>query len=254
VSPAEQSPGDGPDAAPGPGLTGEALAAAVAAALTSGGQDASVVASTDGAGTACVDVSRERWAEAALLVRDAFGMDFLDWLSAADQPDADPVGVDVVLHVADSGRAGRRILLRTRVPDADLRLSSLTGVWGGTAWHERETFEMFGVEFTGFDDLLDRGLRPLLLPEGFQGTPLRKSFVLAARAVKPWPGGKEPGESHVSGAPSRRKVQPPGVPDAETWGPREPSAPGSAAGPDEGPGLDEGPGAPPGATEEPADA
>lgn len=234
-----------PPARQGAWLTGEALAAAVAGALTGGRDDPGVLAGVDGAGTACVDVPRQRWEEAARRIRDDFGMDFLDWLSAADQSDAEPGGVDVVLHVADSTRASRRILLRTRVPDADLRVASLTGVWAGTAWHERETFEMFGVEFTGFDDLLDRGLRPLLLPEGFEGTPLRKSFVLAARAVRPWPGGKEPGESHAGGAPSRRKVQPPGVPDPQTWGPREPAAAAS----DEDPGASAS-----GASEEPAGA
>lgn len=225
-------PVEGADPAPsvqlGVGLIGQPLADAVAGAV--GGEPAGAVASVDGAGTACVDVPRERWVTAARQLREGFGMDFLDWLSAADQPDADPAGVDVVLHVADSGRAARRMLLRTRVPDADLQLPSLTGVWSGVAWHERETFEMFGVEFTGFDDRSGNGLRPLLLPEGFEGTPLRKSFMLASRAVKPWPGGKEPGESHVSGAPSRRKVQPPGVPDPQTWGPREPApSPGAGA-------------------------
>lgn len=214
----------------GAGLLGEPLAEAVAGAL--GGTTAGAEASVDGAGTACVTVPRERWVAAGRQLREGFGMDFLDWLSAADQPDADPAGVDVVLHVADSTRAARRVLLRTRVPDADLRLPSLTDLWAGAAWHERETFEMFGVEFTGFDDLSGHGLRPLLLPEGFEGTPLRKSFVLASRAVKPWPGGKEPGESH-SAAPSRRKVQPPGVPDPEAWGPREPApAAGTGTGTD----------------------
>lgn len=183
-----------------------------------------VTTSADGAGTPCVDVPRERWLEAARHAR-GLGLDFLDWLSAADAPDGDPPGVDVVLHVADSTRAARRLLLRTRVPDADAVLASLTGVWAGVAWHERETFEMFGVGFSGFDDGTGRGVRPLLLPEGFEGTPLRKSFMLAARAVRPWPGGKEPGESHAGGAPSRRKVQPPGVPDAASWGPREPEPP-----------------------------
>jgi NADH-quinone oxidoreductase subunit C len=212
----------------GADLIGEPLADAVAGAV--GGTEAGAVASVDGAGTACVDVPRERWVAAARQLREGFGMDFLDWLSAVDQLDADPAGVDVVLHVADSTRAVRRVLLRTRTPDTDLRLPSLTGLWAGVAWHERETFEMFGVQFTGFDDLSGNGLRPLLLPEGFEGTPLRKSFVLAARAVKPWPGGKEPGESHAGGAPSRRKVQPPGVPDPQSWGPREPApAPGPAA-------------------------
>jgi NADH-quinone oxidoreductase subunit C len=212
-------PGAGaPVAVLGAGLQGEPLADAVAGAV--GGAAAGADASVDGAGTACVTVPRDRWVAAARQLREGFGMDFLDWLSAADQPDGDPAGVDVVLHVADSTRAARRVLLRTRVPDADLRLPSLTGLWSGVAWHERETFEMFGVEFTGFDDLSGHGLRPLLLPEGFEGTPLRKSFMLAARAVRPWPGGKEPGESHSS-APSRRKVQPPGVPDPQAWGPRE---------------------------------
>ena len=58
---------------------------------------------------------------------------------------------------------------------------------------------MFGIDFDGFDDGTGLGLRPLLLPEGFEGTPLRKSFVLAARASKAWPGAKEPGEGHDSG-------------------------------------------------------
>jgi NADH-quinone oxidoreductase subunit C len=78
---------------------------------------------------------------------------------------------------------------------------------------------MFGVDVTGFDDGTGMGLRPLLLPDGFEGTPLRKSFVLAARASKPWPGAKEPGESDAHAAPARRKTLPPGVPDP-SWGPK----------------------------------
>ena len=73
---------------------------------------------------------------------------------------------------------------------------------------------MFGVTFDGFDDGSGDWLRPLLLPDGFEGTPLRKDFVLAARASKPWPGAKEPGESDTHAAPGRRKTLPPGVPDA----------------------------------------
>jgi NADH-quinone oxidoreductase subunit C len=76
---------------------------------------------------------------------------------------------------------------------------------------------MFGLDFDGFDDGSGQPLRPLLLPDGFEGTPLRKSFVLAARASKPWPGAKEPGESDARAAPSRRKTLPPGVPDPAVW-------------------------------------
>jgi NADH-quinone oxidoreductase subunit C len=113
-----------------------------------------------------------------------------------------------------------RALVRTRVPASDLVAPSITDLWAGAAWHERETFEMFGVDFSGFDDGSGRGIRPLLLPDGFEGTPLRKSFVLASRASKAWPGAKEPGESDASAAPARRRTLPPGVPD-QTWGPRD---------------------------------
>jgi NADH-quinone oxidoreductase subunit C len=93
---------------------------------------------------------------------------------------------------------------------------------------------MFGIGFEGFDDGSGLALRPLLLPDGFEGTPLRKSFVLAARASKPWPGAKEPGESQAR-APGRRRVAPPGVPDPQTWGPRPSKPPsGPAPGGDDG--------------------
>ena len=59
----------------------------------------------------------------------------------------------------------------------------------------------YRIDFVGHPNLV-----PLLLPDQFVGHPLRKDFVLAARAAKPWPGAKEPGESE-HGAPSRRKTQ-----------------------------------------------
>jgi NADH-quinone oxidoreductase subunit C len=203
---------------------------------------AEVEVSRDGAGTPVVDVPASAWVAAAQHARDTLDLDFLDWLSAVDQMDAtaDAAGLDVVLHVAATTSAGiegdraryqrrdfgpprvRRLMLRTRVPAAALVLPSLTALWPGVAWHERETFEMFGLDFTNFDDGSGLALRPLLLPDGFEGTPLRKSFVLAARAAKAWPGGKDPADSGGK-APSRRKIQPPGVPDP-FWGPREPGA------------------------------
>ena len=181
------------------------------------------VPASDATGTPCLDVPRDHWLPALSHARGVLGFDMLDWLSAVDEPDADPPGVDVVAHLlATRSVPGplRRVLLRTRLPEAEPSVDSATSVWPGAAWHERETHEMFGVEFAAFDDGTAQGLRPLLLPDGFEGTPLRKSFVLAARAIKPWPGAKEPGESAEGGAsPSRRKSMPPGVPDP-SWGPR----------------------------------
>jgi NADH-quinone oxidoreductase subunit C len=91
------------------------------------------------------------------------------------------------------------------VPRAEPRLDSLVPVFAGADWHERETHEMFGIEFAGHP-----GLAPLLLPPGFEGHPLRKDFVLATRVATAWPGEKEPG-----GATPRRRQRPPGVP--EDW-------------------------------------
>ena len=127
----------------------------------------------------------------------------------------------IVAHLWSTPRR-HGVLLRTRVPRGRRRASpSIVDVFPGAAWHERETHEMFGVDFAGHP-----GLTPLLLPPEFEGHPLRKEFVLAARVAKPWPGAKEPGESRHGGRPSGPPMRPPGVPDPGEWGP--PGAPGTA--------------------------
>jgi NADH-quinone oxidoreductase subunit C len=125
-----------------------------------------------------VDVAVEGWASAVREARDE-GYDFFDWLSAVDEGD----GFTVVAHVW-SVAARRGLLLRTRAAS----VPSIVDIYPGAAWHERETHEMFGIDFPGHPG----GLRPLLLAPEFEGYPLRKEFVLAARVAKPWPGEKEP--------------------------------------------------------------
>ncbi|MDJ0347698.1 NADH-quinone oxidoreductase subunit C, partial [Streptomyces sp. PH10-H1] len=114
---------------------------------------------------------------------------------------------------AADGRAVRRLLVPTTVPHAAAALPTATDIFAGAGWHERETHEMFGIDCAGHPHLV-----PLLLPEEFEGHPLRKDFVLAARVAKAWPGAKEPGESE-HGGPKRRTRLPPGVPDPNEWGP-----------------------------------
>ncbi|MGY3517204.1 NADH-quinone oxidoreductase subunit C [Micromonospora sp. PTRAS2] len=164
---------------------------------------------------ATVDVPPASWRDALRAARDDadLGCDFFDWLSAVDQL-AD--GCEVVAHLWSTGRR-HGLLLRTRVPWDAPRVDSVVDLYPGAAWHERETFEMFGVDFPGHGEL-----RPLLLPPEFEGHPLRKEFVLASRVAKPWPGAKEPGESTAAGG--RRAVRPPGVPAPGEWGPASPPA------------------------------
>jgi NADH-quinone oxidoreductase subunit C len=161
----------------------------------------------------------ERWPAAVRTARDDLGYDFLDWLSAVDEQ-AD--GFRVVAHLwSVAGRTG--ILLRTLTERDGPAVPSIVDTFPGAAWHERETHEMFGVDFPGHPG----GLEPLLLPPQFEGYPLRKEFILAARVAKPWPGAKEPGESHDPTAARRSPMRPPGVPAPGEWGP---PAPGGGAG------------------------
>jgi NADH-quinone oxidoreductase subunit C len=188
------------------------------------GTDApSVAASVSGGGgwaRATVDVPPASWRAALLAARDdaELSCDFFDWLSAVDDP---PDGFSLVAHVW-STRRRHGVLVRTRVPRDAPSVASVVDVFPGAAWHERETHEMFGVDFPGHP-----GLTPLLLPPEFEGHPLRKEFVLAARVAKDWPGAKEPGESHDPTAARRQKMRPPGVPDPTEWGPdaRPPTPP-----------------------------
>ncbi|MBW5260061.1 NADH-quinone oxidoreductase subunit C, partial [Streptomyces poriferorum] len=161
-----------------------------------------------------VDVPPASWTTALETARDRLGCTYFDWLSAVDEPGT---GFRVCAHVAALPDAGggnvRRLLVRTTVPHEAAVLPTAIGVYAGADWHERETHEMFGIGFDGHPHLV-----PLLLPEGFEGHPLRKDFVLAARVAKAWPGAKEPGESE-HGGPKRRTMLPPGVPDPNEWGP-----------------------------------
>lgn len=164
--------------------------------------------SSEAHGRTTIDIESSQWVEAIQLARDELGCDFFDWLSAVDELDE---GYQVIAHLwSTAGRFG--VLVRTSVSGNDPSLDSIVGVYPGAAWHERETYEMFGIGFPG-------PLEPLLLPPEFEGHPLRKSFVLASRVAKPWPGAKEPGESHDAAAPKRQAIRPPGVPAPGEWGP-----------------------------------
>ena len=167
------------------------LAASVASAV--------VGVVSEGFGPTTFDLPRERWAEALEAAAGA-GATFFDLLTAYDDGAG---GLAVVVHVASSDLRDH-LLLRTALPLGDLTLATATTVYRGAAWHERETHEMFGIDFIG-----NAHLDPLLLPAGSSATPLRKEFVLAARAARAWPGEKDPTDE---GGRPRRRTLPPGVP------------------------------------------
>ena len=155
-----------------------------------------------------VDVPSVEWVAAAESARDRLGCHYFDFLTVAEEPGGSLL---VVCHLVDvTPGSARGVLLRCRLGSDTTEVATLSGVFPGAGWHEREMHEMYGVVFTGGDD------RPLLLSEGMPEHPLRKKGLLAARGDRPWPGGKEPGESGA--APSRRRLRPPGVPEGGTQG------------------------------------
>lgn len=94
--------------------------------------------------------------------------DYLGCLSGVDYPEH----VTVVYHLF-STKKRCKMTVKAEVPKAEPSLSSVTGVWAGADWHERETAEMFGLTFEGHPDP-----RKLLLAEDNDAAPLRKDFKL----------------------------------------------------------------------------
>ena len=73
----------------------------------------------------------------------------------------------------------RRIRLEVSIPDSDPHLPSLVEVWAGNNWHERETYDMFGIIFDGHP-----GLTRILMPDDWPGHPQRKDYPLGGIPVE----------------------------------------------------------------------
>lgn len=142
-----------------------------------------------------VIVDPEAWVDAVRLCKEDPGMScrFWDFLDAVDRGDD---GFDINVHV-HSVEHRHEVTVRARVPGGRENpvMPTLTGVFRGANWGERETYDMFGVEFEGHPNLLPR----ILTVENFEGFPLRKDFQLSTRNAKPFPGAKEPEERKEPG-------------------------------------------------------
>ena len=132
-----------------------------------------VVATSDAFGDHEVSVSAAGWVEAAELLKsdEELQMDHFIDLTAIDYPERESARFDVTLMTRSSVN-GQRIRIRTQVKDGE-ELGTLSGLWDGANWAEREVWDMFGIKFTGHPDL-----RRILLYEEFIGHPLRKDYPI----------------------------------------------------------------------------
>lgn len=178
-------------------------------------------------GDESVLVDASSWKPVAKFLRDdpRASLEMLTDLTAVDYPNRDP-RFEVVAILYSLSR-GHRIRLKTRVgtPSGEAaRVETLTDLWASANWAERETYDMFGIEFTGHPDLR----RILLYPE-FEGFPLRKDYP--ADRIQPLiPYREEPNTDKLApfgrdeGMPFGRQTHATGL------GGKMPSAPGVADG------------------------
>lgn len=124
--------------------------------------------------TVVVPVERLLW---ALWTAHAAGFTVLTDLTAVDRHPAEPRYEVVYQLTAIEPRA--RVRFKVRLPAADPVAPSATVVWPAANWLEREVFDMFGIRFDGHPDL-----RRILMPDDWEGHPLRKDYPLVEEPVQ----------------------------------------------------------------------
>jgi len=143
-----------------------------------------VVAFEEQHGHAVATVTRARYREVVAFLRDEpdLACDYCDFTTGVDLRER---GLEVVTHLYSTTHR-HNVRLKVLLPPEDPVCPTISDLFPTADWHERETMEMFGIRFEGHPQPVS-----LLLPEQFEGHPLRKDFVLMTREAKPWPGAVE---------------------------------------------------------------
>jgi NADH-quinone oxidoreductase subunit C len=135
------------------------------------------IAAVEWRGDLAVTVTRDKLHEVAQFLHDdpAMDFDYIVHVSSVDWPD-DEDRFEVVYEFY-SMKKRHRIRLKTRVPESDCVVESLTDLWKGADFMEREVYDMMGIRFRNHPDL-----RRILMPDDYaEGYPLRKDFPLRGK-------------------------------------------------------------------------
>jgi len=132
----------------------------------------------DALGEVSIVVPREAIVDVCRTLKETHGFDLLADICGADRgPEEDPRFV-VNYHLFSTTHFGR-LRVKVRVSEDDARIHTVSHLWRTADWHERETFDLFGVVFENHPDL-----RRILLPSDFDGHALRKDYPL--RGYEPY--------------------------------------------------------------------
>lgn len=146
-------------------------------------QESFEISETTGAsGDLAVVVSREKVSELLRFLKETEGyrFDLLVDLSAVDFPNRQE-RFEVVYHLY-SVSENHRLRVKVRLPFEEPVIDSATTLWKAADWCEREVYDMFGIRFNGHPNL-----KRILLPDGFEGHPLRKDYPMEKRQKIPVP-------------------------------------------------------------------
>src|SRR5688572_1394334 len=122
-------------------------------------------------------VTREQFREVAQYLRDQLGYTYLIDISSVDHAGAEP-RYEMVYEVQNFER-GHHLRLKYPVSEDDLTAPSVVDLWATADWHEREIFDMMGINFPDHPDVKEVGhVRRILMWDGYPYFPLRKEFPL----------------------------------------------------------------------------
>ena len=123
-------------------------------------------------GELTLHVKREKLVDVARVLRDKLLFEMCMGVNGVHYPNETGRELHAVYPLL-SITNNRRIRLEVSCPDSDPHIPSLVEVWAGNNWHERETFDMFGIIFDGHP-----ALTRILMPDDWQGHPQRKDYAL----------------------------------------------------------------------------
>ena len=129
-------------------------------------------------GEITLHVKREKLVEVALILRDTLKFEMCMGVNGVHYPEQTGRELHAVYPLLSMTK-NQRIRLEVSVADGDAHIPSLVEVWAGNNWHERETFDMFGIIFDGHP-----GLTRILMPDDWEGHPQRKDYALGGIAVE----------------------------------------------------------------------